>query len=217
MKYSYVIFDVDGTLLDSFYNVLALEQAYYTCFPARKEDFPHDFFVRAFSGTREGTYHALGIPEDEWDSFYAYTRTFLTEEELRQPPFPGMYGALKQLKDRGLRLGTNTSRTADLLELAAGFQPELFSLFDPKLIVTRDMVAEHKPAPDSLLYFCNTCKISKSELLFIGDSNVDKLCAKAAGVDFAWAAWGLHFQPEELKPEDLKFHTLDEMLCFLSE
>jgi HAD superfamily hydrolase (TIGR01549 family) len=52
------------------------------------------------------------------------------------------------------------------------------------LIVGSDIVKTSKPNPDILLYIIQKFDIKKKDVLFIGDSQKDKLCAKNAHIDF---------------------------------
>lgn len=71
---------------------------------------------------------------------------------------------------------------------------QIFSAFSS--IGTQDVVKHTKPAPDVLYYIMEQTNLTAQELLFIGDSINDALCAKAAGVDFAWAKWGVVSEEE---------------------
>lgn len=74
------------------------------------------------------------------------------------------------------------------------FDADIFSAFSS--IGTQDVVKHTKPAPDVLYYIMEQTNLTAQELLFIGDSINDALCAKAAGVDFAWAKWGVVSEEE---------------------
>jgi len=216
MQKKVLIFDVDGTLLDTFHNIRALKAAFAACYPARVGEFPESFFLRAFSSTMEKTFGELGIPASQRSEFLKCANSFLTEAERRQPPFPGTAQALAQLSAAGFRIGLNTSRVAHLLaEAMSNLQPEVFRHIEPDLVVTRDLVEQQKPAPDSLLYLMEKSGLQPADILFIGDSDADKLCAEAAGVPFAWAGWGFHAEPESRQAADLCFDTLAELLQYL--
>jgi len=215
MQKKVLIFDVDGTLLDTFHNIRALKLAFAARYPERANDFSEAFYRNAFSSTAQKTLTEMGIPADERSEFLSFTSGFLTEEERRQPPFAGMVHLLAQLHVAGFRIGLNTSRVTPLLaEAMERLQPEVFRHVEQDLIVTRDLVAQQKPAPDSLLYLMAQSGLRPEELLFIGDSDADKLCAVAAGVPFAWAGWGLHIPPESRQPQDLCFDTPAELLKY---
>jgi phosphoglycolate phosphatase-like HAD superfamily hydrolase len=58
-------------------------------------------------------------------------------------------------------------------------------------------VANPKPAPDPLLEIVRRAGARKEECLYVGDTVFDMRCAGGAGVDFAFAVWGLLFgEPE---------------------
>ena len=135
---------------------------------------------------------------------------FMTEAMYRNfesvKVFPGIREAVKRLKERGFRLGIVTSKTRR--EYANEFpQFGVDKFFD--VIVTADDTVEHKPCPEPLLKYLERAGANRERALYIGDSIHDLRAAKAAGVDFALAEWGLNCaEPEKARyrlshPDDL--------------
>ena len=58
-----------------------------------------------------------------------------------------------------------------------------------------DFAARPKPAPDAVLSYLEKYKLDKDQVLFVGDSASDQMCAKGAGVDFALASWSHSADP----------------------
>lgn len=183
MRYQHIVFDVDGTLLDTeSANLRSLQDT-----------------LRQVSGQappQEELTFSLGIPGVD-----ALTRLGIAdvagtlrlwEEKLSNyrhliSVFPGIPELLRELSRRELGLGVATSRTRrefnvdfDHLE----FTPLL------KITVCTEDTALHKPNADPLLHYMARAKAQPEEVLYIGDSLYDMQCAANAGADFALAGWG---------------------------
>ena len=208
-----VIFDVDGTLLDTFNNCLALEKAYRARYPDR--DAPHELFVKSHAYPRNVTYTKLGIPETEWGDFWCLVKTYIGSYEKTQVLFSGVAEILNKIKTTGYRLGINTSRDDIRLSFAWKLNSRVFSAFDKSLCVTSSKIENPKPAPDSLLWICESNGLKKKEVLYIGDSEVDMECAKNAGITFAWAAWGWRSIPFKFSRNDIVLSKPGQVLDLL--
>jgi phosphoglycolate phosphatase len=95
--------------------------------------------------------------------------------------FPGVSEALENLKGQGYRLSIVSTkyryRIEEILE-----RNRLLRHFDN--IVGGEDVKNHKPAPDSLLMALDRLKVSRDEVVYVGDSITDAKTAQAADVGF---------------------------------
>lgn len=201
MKYTYIAFDIDGTLTNSEYACIRSLQDTLVSLtgaaPAQEE--------LAFSLGIPGvdTLKILGIPDIP--SAFQLWENNLKKYWDTVSLFPGIPELLEELTRRGCHLGVVTSQTRE--EYEEGFAP-LPIAHHFTTLVRADDAPEHKPSPVPLLKFMELAGCQPSELLFIGDREGDLRCARGAGVDFALAGWG---NPDKLmdctyrleKPEDL--------------
>ncbi|NLF27657.1 MAG: HAD family hydrolase [Clostridiales bacterium] len=204
MKYTDIVFDIDGTLLDTaLADLVGLREALLQ--------------ATGVEHTIEELYPALGVPSrDILEKYGVPERDLPRYENLWNEAmyrnfesvkvFPGIREAVKRLKERGFRLGIVTSKTRR--EYANEFpQFGVDKFFD--VIVTADDTVEHKPCPEPLLKYLERAGANRERALYIGDSIHDLRAAKAAGVDFALAEWGLNCaEPEKARyrlshPDDL--------------
>ena len=124
MNYTHIVFDVDGTLLNTAHCILqALKDTLETI---SGETYETDKLNFALGMTSENVLRHLNVKEESIPSVIdAWVKK---EEECSDliRPFPGIETLLAQLKDAGAELGIVTSRTHSELELV--FRP--FSLLD---------------------------------------------------------------------------------------
>ncbi len=95
--------------------------------------------------------------------------------------FDGAKEMLEELKSKGVKLAiaTNAYRKSTLEALK---HLKIDKYFDD--IVCFDDVQKGKPHPDMLFYLLNKNKINPKKAMFIGDSDRDKLAAKAANIKY---------------------------------
>ena len=184
--YKAVVFDVDGTLLNGASVIKDMHRVYKEMHP-ETEMVEKDFEVCYFSSPEE-TWEYLGFSGNQEKIDYFRQEVF---GKINHQPFEGIRELLQNIKQMGLVLGINTSRTQMGWERGkVQLGDKIVELFD--CVVTSDLVENNKPAPDSLLYLLEKMNIEKQELLYVGDSIFDAKCAHTAGCDFGLAAWGFH-------------------------
>ncbi len=192
MKYTHVVFDVDGTLLDSEDAVLlSFQKALFTIqgkmYPIEELHFAlgipgYDALEQMKVDRIDEILHLWGDLEQK----FAYTLKL----------FDGITPTLSQLKKEKVKLGIITSRTRE--EFQSAFSPLGLNSYFEHIICAEDS-AEHKPNAGPMLKYLELTQADKKEVLYIGDSVYDCDCAKGAGVDFALALWGCRV-PEKISP-----------------
>lgn len=183
MKYKHIVFDVDGTLVDSELKVLStLRQA---VIDMRGVDHPVEDLGWAMGMAPEPILTKLGY--DNVEPIIRLWERYLIE--YQEPPkfFDGIEQTIMQLHARGVNVGIGTSRI--YAEYLADFEKlPLYSYLGTA--VCGDMVQNRKPAPDILLCYMEKTGASAADILFVGDTLFDLQCAEAAGIDAALAGWG---------------------------
>jgi phosphoglycolate phosphatase len=194
MKYDTIIFDLDGTLLDTLDDLTdsinqMLEQKGY---PPRTRDEIREYIG---NGAKKLVMRALpeGISDDEAaECLKVYRGIYLENMFEKTQPYDGIEETLKKLKSMGIRVGVvsnkpdeATSRMClhyfgDMLDAVVGDSPE----------------RKKKPAPDNLYEVIRRLGEDGAKILYVGDSDVDMETARNAGLDSAGVAWG--YCPKEL-------------------
>jgi len=181
--YNYIIFDVDGTLLDTEIAVLSSLQKLVSEELNKNYSFEELKFALGIPG--EVALNKLGITNilecsEKWN---VYLKEYFHHVKI----FDDIKESLVKLNEMGVFIGIVTSKTKE--EFLNDFVP--FGLTDYfKLVVCADDTEKHKPNPDPLLKFIELSEVDKSETIYIGDTKYDLDCALGAGIDFALALWG---------------------------
>lgn len=189
-----IIFDVDGTLIDSAPVYLpALGQALndhgYTPSP---EQIQTAFGMTGWQGLAY-----CGVPENEFDAVMHSWEQEAYRHLERVKVYDGIVDTLRALKEGGNKLGIATSRNRS--QYTHGVKPlGLNEFFDA--VVCSDDVADPKPAPDELFECLKRMGGTIEQAIFIGDSAYDMQCARSAGVKSGLALWGCH-DPEKMQAD----------------
>jgi len=182
-----VVFDMDGTLIDSSWVVPAAFIATIAELggPTLKRD---EVIASYVIGTPAAIMERfLGRPIDpsEIDGYHARLRA---ETELRGVhPYPGIVGTLEALAGSvALGMFTNADLgNVDVLLEAAGLQDR----FDA-LVGADEVAPNFKPAPDGLLLACERLGVTAASTAYVGDSPQDGETAHHAGSVAVAARWG---------------------------
>ncbi|MEL7588151.1 MAG: NUDIX hydrolase N-terminal domain-containing protein [Prolixibacteraceae bacterium] len=183
MKYSHIIFDVDGTLVDTEKALLCSLQDTVFELKGERPDLADLKFSFGIPG--DVTLKQLGIGEIEranqiwYDRFNEYYDSVVL--------FPGIEALIRELHSKGYRLGIVTSRNR--MEFGEDFPRFGLSEYFGTVVCAGDS-PESKPQPGPMLKYLETAGISAGEALYIGDTIYDWQCAAGAGVDFGLALWG---------------------------
>lgn len=194
MRRDIVLFDLDGTLVDSADLIL---ESYRHTMRVHFDEVPPDEVWLASFGTPLRSQFKVFV--DTVQEVQALIDTYL-EYNLRMHqelirPFDGMREAVAELLETGSRLGIVTSKAKEgtAASLAACDLPaEWF-----EVIVTSDEPIPHKPDPAPVRMALERLTAAPADASFVGDSVWDLRAGRAAGVCTVAALWG-PFSEDEL-------------------
>lgn len=174
-----VLFDLDGTLLDSF----ALHySAYETMFGHFGIEMSREIFLRTYSPNWYRTYEAFGLDEQHWER--ANSLWLKAAAEHSPPLFPDVESVLHSLSiEYTLGIVTSGSKTRVVNDLDRLAIAERFSI-----VITGDDISEPKPSPQSLLLALDELSLAPDEAVYVGDAHADFEMSRAAGVRFIGVA-----------------------------
>jgi pyrophosphatase PpaX len=194
MRYQTVLFDLDGTLIDSGAAILAsFHHATETVLGRR---FADDVVMASVGGY--GIHRQMAeFDADRVDELVQAYRAHNLEIYRQVRLFPGVDAVLEHLREDGCRLGIVTIKSRATVELTLRLLP-LGQFFES--IVTGDDVERHKPDPDGIVLALERLGGDRASAAYVGDSPFDMQAARAAGIGAIAVCWGGIHGRERLAP-----------------
>ena len=181
-----VLFDLDGTLLDTLADLTDGVNAALTEFgyPLRTLE-----EVRRFVGNGAARLMQLAVPQGEdWQKpLEAFQRYYRAHCQVKTAPYPGILEALEEISGQYPVAIISNKPDKAVKPLCAQYFPGIFA---------QGEVAgcPRKPAPDMVLLGME--KIGVERCIYVGDSEVDVLTAQNAGVPCLSVLWGFREEGE---------------------
>ena len=195
MRYPVVLFDLDGTVIDSGAIILAsMKHAAETVLGAAPSD-------RELMATVGGPGLEAQMRTLDPDRVEELVRVYRAHNEPLHEELEccaGMDDVLVRLADQGHRLGIVTAKRRETVELASDRVP-LGHLFE--VVVGGDETTRHKPDPEPLLLALQRLGADAEDAAYVGDSPFDIRAAKAGGLHAIGVTWGKIHAREVLEPE----------------
>ena len=209
MRYQAVLFDLDGTLLDTLgdiggtLNHVLQENGY----PIRTMA---EYRTFVGNGARVLTKLALpeGTAEDEVERIFRLYRDYYRDHPCTVTvPYEGIPALLEKLRRCGVAMAVVSNKPEPTAKkLTDRFFPGMLTVGD-------DGVHPRKPAPDNVFRALEQLGVSPSEALYVGDSEVDAATARNAGLDTAIVGWGYRDRDFLLSPgAEEVVETVDQLL-----
>jgi phosphoglycolate phosphatase len=195
-----LVFDLDGTLIDSGADLCASVNAMLRNFG--RLELPQNVIATYIGdGAARLVSRSLGEPDDPafLDSALTYFLDYYRVHKLDQTyVYPGVFAALDSLRlERSMAVLTNKpiSPSVAICE-ALGLSPYFFRIYGGNSFPTK------KPDPEGLLALMKEAGVTAQETLMVGDSDVDILTARNAGVWSIGCSYGLSPHTLETVPPD---------------
>jgi phosphoglycolate phosphatase len=215
-----IVFDLDGTLIDTAPDLVAVANAMLREMGAGPLD-PQAGRVAAGAGARAlltTGLQAAGRPlpaESDWPRLI---RLFIERYERRiarkSRPFPGMRDFLSLMRAQGHRLAVCTNKKEPLARsLLRALR--MHTHFDA--IVGADTLGVGKPDPRPLRHSIAQAGGELRAALIIGDSHSDVLAARALGIPSVLVAWGYLDAPPACYQADYCIHAIEEAMPLIAD
>jgi len=184
MRFQTVLFDLDGTVVDS--GAIILASMRHATREVLGRDYSDEELLQTVGGPGlEAQMRAFAPDQVDRlvDVYRAHNEPLHDELEA----CTGMEDVLGRLHEEGRRLGVVTAKRRATVELAFANVP-LGHLFET--IVGGDETERHKPDPEPLLLGAERLGADPSATAYVGDSPFDVRAAKAAGMFAVAVTWG---------------------------
>ena len=194
MKYKTLIFDLDGTLLNTLEDLTdSVNYALRKCnFPERSID-----EIRRFigNGVRILMERAVpdGITKDEYETAYKYFEGHYAKNSRNKTgPYDGVIELMHEAKKRGYKMAIVSNKIDFAVQ---DLRKEFFS--DVVDVAVGDSAdTENKPAPDMVYKAIRELGADKDTCVYIGDTDVDLATAENSGMDCISVSWGFRLRSE---------------------
>lgn len=211
--YRAVLFDMDGTLLDTLMDLATsgnrmLESRNFPTHPLEA----YRYFVGA--GARNLVTRVLPKANRDDATISSCLETFLEIYDRnwneQTDLYPGIDEMLDSLVEKGYRLAILSNKPQDFTEMCTG---KYLSRWNFEQIWGKRAEFDLKPSPESALKIAEMMKLDPAEFFYMGDTRIDMETATRAGMHPAGVLWGFRPREELLefgaqvlveKPDDLK-------------
>lgn len=196
MKYNAIIWDMDGTILDTLQDLHDSVNYVLTSNGYKERTFEE---TRRSVGNGIRSLVSLSVPGGEenpdFERLFGEFREYYSAHcQIKTRPYDGISETLDALRSMGVKMAVVSNKIDPAVkELAAEFYPQLDYALGEISGVPR------KPAPDMVWMALEAIGAEKDKTVFVGDSEVDFLTAKNAGLPCISVLWG--------------FRTKEELLC----
>ena len=189
--YQHILFDLDGTIFDTEYTYMSTLLAVLKVLkPDTTENY--ESLIRFMGTTVKETKIALGLDTYDDEELTRLWVDKLKDYQSNIHPYEGVMGVIDYLYKKGIRLGIITSRTYDYNEVLDDIvspHPTCLKPYFPYVVCASD-VDNPKPSGESIRKYMELTGATREEILYVGDTESDFLCARDSGVDFGLAVWG---------------------------
>ncbi len=202
MKYKVVLFDLDGTLLDTLADLT--DAVNVTLRKWNKPEVDADTVRRSLGHGAEyllACASGEAVGSDMLKEMKAFYIPYYAEHsDVKTEPYPGMIELLKNLGETGVKCAVISNKPDSAVKVLAEKKfPGMLSL-----AVGESETVKAKPDPSGILSAMESCGGTRADTLYVGDSEVDVITAKNAGMTSIGVAWGFR-DAEALRAEDADY------------
>ncbi len=195
-RYQAVLFDMDGTVLDTLDDLCDSVNRSLARFSLPQAD-RSDVRRNLGNGAAYLIRHCVPPDSDEelTEEVLAFYKPWYDAHcRIRTKPYEGILSVMQALRAEGIRLAVISNKPDPAVrELASYFFPGML-----ELSVGESPSVRRKPAPDTVLAAVDTLGLSVQQCVYVGDSEVDIETARRAAMDCISVTWGFRDEPELL-------------------
>ncbi len=209
MKYDLVIFDMDGTVLDTLGDLTAALNH-----TLRGQGFPERTRaeVQSFIGNGVKMLLKRGAPEGTDEKtlskmYKTYAEYYFSHMDVNTKPYEGIEELLEKLREGGVKRALLSNKADGAARtLCEEYFPGMFDVaYGEREGVPR------KPAPDGVFDVLRVMDVPAERALYVGDSGVDLETARRAGLDCVIVDWGYLNSEITLAGREFSVSSTDEI------
>ena len=193
-RYDTVIFDLDGTLLNTLEDLADAVNAVMraNAYPERTLD-----EVRRFVGNGIRRLMEQAVPEgvcgEIFERVFEEFRTYYTEHcQIKTRAYDGVMELLEALKEKGYAMAIVSNKNhAAVCELN-----DIYFKKDISVAIGQKDGIRKKPAPDTVFQALKELGVSGERAVYVGDSEVDFMTAENSCMDCVLVTWGFRTEEE---------------------
>lgn len=197
------VFDLDGTLVDSFEHYFVILTDIFNSNGAK---FREELRLPALTQKLPEFFEQhLGKPAVSQAMITLQERSNRDASQVR--PFDGVIELIQKLRERGDRVAVWTNRdlqSAQLIIQHSGLKPFV------EICISGTCTVERKPFPEGLLRIINHFGCRADDVTMIGDHEHDVTAAKSVGTRAIRASWHSYWQFEPCTIADYQFHKFED-------
>ena len=197
MKYQAVLFDLDGTLLDTLQDLADAMNSVLRRFGFASH--PLEAY-KYFVGDGMATLVRRTLPAPQRDQAATVAACLASMKEAYRAnwrdqtrPYPGIPELLDQLSARKIKLSVLSNKPDDFTRLMV---KELLPRWHFERVFGERPGVPRKPDPSAALEIAERCRVSPETFAYLGDTATDMITAKAAGMFAVGVLWGFRSAEE---------------------
>jgi phosphoglycolate phosphatase len=202
-KYKAVLFDLDGTLLDTIEDLTEAMNAALTAAGLPTHTAAE---CKYFVGDGVRNFALRSLPEDRRDEATlakivpAYRDAYSKNWDRNTRPYDGVPELLDELERRGMAIVVYSNKPDEFTNLTV---KKLLARWRFAAIIGAREGWPNKPDPSAAMDIAAKLKLAPADFVYVGDTNTDMQTANAAGMYAVGAMWGFR-TPDELKSAGAK-------------
>ena len=214
MKYKAVLFDMDGTVLDTLGDLAAAVNH-----TLREFSMPERSIAEGAAALGNGAAYLIahtvpdGTPKELTDKVLAaYAPYYDAHCDILTGPYDGIVPLMQKLRERGVKLAVISNKQDTAVKpLAEKYFPGLL-----EIAVGESAEVRRKPNPDAVLAALCHIGVEREDAIYVGDTEVDLQTARNAGMECASVDWGFRTREQlvEIGAEHI-FDTVQELEEYL--
>ncbi|MBE4907003.1 pyrophosphatase PpaX [Bacillus luteolus] len=183
MKIDTLLFDLDGTLIDT--NELIISSFLHTFETYYPGQYKREDVLKYMGPTLTETF--TSVDKDRYEEMIATYRAYnIGKHDELVTEFEGVFETIQTLHEKGYKLGVVTTKVRNVVDMGLKLT-KLDQFFD--VVVTLDDVKHAKPDPEPVLLALKQLDSTPETAIMVGDNHHDVLAGKNAGTMTAGVVW----------------------------